>query len=110
MQEKAPAVPTPVTQLPQETMRDRVTELELCAESARRDEPDPTARQRAKGKLTVRDRLDALLDPGSFQEVELFRRHRATGFGLDARRPHTDGVVAGWGKVFGRDIMVYAHD
>ncbi|MGN9913458.1 acyl-CoA carboxylase subunit beta [Phytohabitans sp. LJ34] len=91
-------------------MRDRLTELELCVESAHTGDAEATARQRAKGKLTVRERLDTLLDTGSFHEVELFRRHRASGFGLDARRPHTDGVVAGWGQVFGRDVMVYAHD
>jgi len=69
-----------------------------------------TAAQRAKGKLTVRERIDLLLDPGSFQEVEPLRRHRATGFGLEDKRPYTDGVVAGWGTVEGRTVFLYAHD
>ncbi|MFI6662667.1 acyl-CoA carboxylase subunit beta [Streptomyces sp. NPDC050523] len=69
-----------------------------------------TQRQRDKGKSTVRERIDQLLDPGSFQEVEPLRRHRATGFGLERRKPHTDGVVTGWGTVEGRTVFVYAHD
>ncbi|MEU1039705.1 acyl-CoA carboxylase subunit beta [Streptomyces sp. NPDC005907] len=69
-----------------------------------------SAAQQAKGKLTVRERLDLLLDPGSFEEVGLLRRHRATGFGLENKRPYTDGVVTGWGTVEGRTVFVYAHD
>jgi acetyl-CoA carboxylase carboxyltransferase component len=69
-----------------------------------------TAAQLAKGKRTVRQRIDLLLDPGSFQEVEPLRRHRAAGFGLEDRRPYTDGVVTGWGTVEGRTVFVYAHD
>jgi acetyl-CoA carboxylase carboxyltransferase component len=74
--------------------------------------PDPgaTERQHDKGKLTVRERIDLLLDKGSFTEIEALRRHRATGFGLEGRRPHTDGVVTGWGTVEGRTVFVYAHD
>ncbi len=76
------------------------------------DWPDAEATriQHAKGKLTARERIELLLDPGSFQEVEALRRHRATGFGLENRRPHTDGVVTGWGTVFGRTVFVYAQD
>jgi acetyl-CoA carboxylase carboxyltransferase component len=69
-----------------------------------------TEAQKAKGKLTVRERLDLLFDPGTFTEVEALRRHRATGFGLEDRRPHTDGVVIGWGLVGGRTVFAYAHD
>ncbi|MDF5757179.1 acyl-CoA carboxylase subunit beta [Spongiactinospora sp. TRM90649] len=92
-------------------MRDRVAELELMRDSVQSGpDPDATVKQHAKGKLTVRERLDVLLDSDSFVEIEAFRRHRATGFGLEWRRPHTDGVVAGWGKIYGRDVIVYAHD
>ncbi|MEU9481770.1 acyl-CoA carboxylase subunit beta [Streptomyces sp. NPDC048191] len=73
-------------------------------------DPAATERQRGNGKLTVRERIDLLLDAGSFHEIEPLRRHRATGFGLEARRPHTDGVVTGWGTVDGRTVFVYAHD
>ncbi|MEV7192628.1 acyl-CoA carboxylase subunit beta [Streptomyces sp. NPDC093510] len=77
-----------------------------------REGPDAAAteRQHAKGKLTVRERVGLLLDKGSFREVEALRRHRATGFGLEAKRPYTDGVVTGWGTVEGRTVFVYAHD
>lgn len=71
---------------------------------------EATDRQHAKGKLTARERIDLLLDKGSFTEVESLRRHRAHGFGLEAKRPHTDGVVTGWGTVEGRTVFVYAHD
>jgi len=69
-----------------------------------------TEAQHAKGKLTVRERLDLLFDEGSFTEVEPFRRHRATGFGMEGRKPYTDGVVTGWGTVDGRTVFAYAHD
>ncbi|WP_240634273.1 acyl-CoA carboxylase subunit beta [Streptomyces dengpaensis] len=69
-----------------------------------------TEAQHAKGKLTARERIELLLDAGSFQEVEQLRRHRATGFGLEAKKPYTDGVVTGWGTVEGRTVFVYAHD
>ncbi|NEY36705.1 methylmalonyl-CoA carboxyltransferase [Streptomyces sp. PRKS01-65] len=69
-----------------------------------------TQAQHAKGKLTARERIGLLLDEGSFREVEQFRRHRASGFGLEGNRPYTDGVVTGWGTVEGRTVFVYAHD
>src|SRR5262245_1031126 len=69
-----------------------------------------TAAQHAKGKLTARERIELLLDPGSFNEVEQLRRHRATGFGLEAKKPYTDGVITGWGTVEDRTVFVYAHD
>jgi acetyl-CoA carboxylase carboxyltransferase component len=90
---------------------DRLRELTDLKELAR-EGPDPqaTERQHAKGKLTARERIDLLLDKGSFTEVEALRRHRAVGFGLETKRPHTDGVVTGWGTVEGRTVFVYAHD
>ncbi|MFI8952938.1 acyl-CoA carboxylase subunit beta, partial [Streptomyces sp. NPDC053750] len=69
-----------------------------------------TAAQHAKGKLTARERIELLVDPGSFREVEQLRRHRATGFGLEEKKPYTDGVITGWGTVEGRTVFVYAHD
>jgi acetyl-CoA carboxylase carboxyltransferase component len=67
-------------------------------------------RQRAKGKLTVRERLELLFDEETFTEIETLRRHRASGFGLERQRPYTDGVVTGWGRVHGRTVFAYAHD
>ncbi|MEV0604421.1 acyl-CoA carboxylase subunit beta [Streptomyces sp. NPDC050315] len=77
-----------------------------------RQGPDPAAteRQHARGKLTAHERIELLLDEGSFTEVEPLRRHRATGFGLEDKKPYTDGVITGWGTVHGRTVFVYAHD
>ncbi|WP_229916959.1 acyl-CoA carboxylase subunit beta [Streptomyces fructofermentans] len=92
-------------------MRGRVAELRaIRAQAVRGPGEEATGAQHARGKLTVRERLDLLLDAGSFQEVGQLRRHRASGFGLEARRPYTDGVVTGWGTVGGRTVFVYAHD
>ena len=60
--------------------------------------------------MTARERVDALLDDGSFVETGMLVRHRATGFGLEDNRPDTDGVVTGWGTVDGRKVFVFAHD
>ncbi|WP_411099931.1 acyl-CoA carboxylase subunit beta [Streptomyces sp. x-45] len=69
-----------------------------------------TEAQHRRGRLTVRERLELLFDEGTFREIETLRRHRATGFGLEDRRPYTDGVVTGWGLVEGRRVFAYAHD
>ena len=93
------------------SMHERLVELADLQQALRRG-PDPAAteRQHARGKRTVRERSDLLLDQGSFTEVEGLRRHRATGFGLERKRPHGDGVVTGWGTVNGRQVFVYGHD
>ncbi len=68
------------------------------------------AAQHAKGKLTARERIELLLDEGSFEEFDMFVRHRCTDFGMaDASYPG-DGVVTGWGTVNGRLIYVFAQD
>src|SRR5437764_8880838 len=91
--------------------RGRVAELHAIKETARAGaDPAATERQHAKGKLTARERIGLLLDANSFTEIEPLRRHRATGFGLEAKKPYTDGVVIGWGTVHGRTVFVYAHD
>ncbi|MFE9448796.1 acyl-CoA carboxylase subunit beta [Streptomyces sp. NPDC006739] len=96
---------------PPETTRSRLAELELIRELVHEGPaPGASAQQHARGRLTARERIELLLDPGSFTEIEPLRRHRATGFGLEARRPYTDGVVTGWGTVDGRTVFVYAHD
>jgi propionyl-CoA carboxylase beta chain len=68
------------------------------------------AAQHAKGKLTARERLEVLLDEGSFEEFDAFVVHRSTDFGMAANRTPGDGVVAGWGKVNGRQVYVYSQD
>src|SRR2546423_13795813 len=67
-------------------------------------------KRRAEGKLTARERIDALLDEGSFVELDIFATHRAHGFGMEERRVAGDGVVSGFGQVSGRDVAVYAYD
>ena len=58
--------------------------------------------QHAKGKKTARERLELLLDPGSFEEYDMFVQHRCTHFGMDASHPDGDGVVTGCGTIGGR--------
>jgi acetyl-CoA carboxylase carboxyltransferase component len=67
-------------------------------------------KQHARGKLTARERIDLLLDPGSFTEFDELARHRATGFGIEERRPYGDGVVTGHGTVDGRPVCVFRQD
>ena len=67
-------------------------------------------KQHAKGKLTARERIDKLLDPGSFVEFDEFARHRATAFGIEENRPYGDGVVTGYGTVDGRPVAVFSQD
>ncbi|MEJ2856065.1 MULTISPECIES: acyl-CoA carboxylase subunit beta [unclassified Saccharothrix] len=88
-----------------ELLRERNDDLRSRAVSG-----DGTQRQHALGKRTARERLDLLLDPDSFVEVDLFRRHQAHGLKVSDHRPHTDGVVAGSGTIDGRRVFVYAQD
>jgi len=90
---------------------------ELCEDLQRRREESRSgggeravARQREKGKGTARDRIDKLLDPGSFVELDEFVRHRCTNLGLDETKYYTDGVVTGWGLIEGRKVYVYSQD
>lgn len=76
------------------------------------DEAERTAaeKQHARGKKTARERIEALLDPGTFTEIDAFVRHRSTNFGLDRKRVPGDGVVVGHGTVDGREVCVYSQD
>jgi acetyl-CoA carboxylase carboxyltransferase component len=92
-------------------LSERLTDL-----AKRKDEayhagsPRAVERQHAKGKMTARERLEYLLDPDSFMELDLLARHRAQGMGLENDRPYTDGVITGWGTIDGRKVMVFAQD
>ncbi|MFN2606955.1 MAG: acyl-CoA carboxylase subunit beta [Acidimicrobiales bacterium] len=66
-------------------------------------------RQHARGKMTARERVEWLLDEGSFCELDLLARHRSDGVGLDDR-PYTDGVITGWGTIDGRQVFVFSQD
>jgi propionyl-CoA carboxylase beta chain len=66
--------------------------------------------QHARGKLTARERLEVLLDPGSFEEYDMFVEHRSNDFGMEKQKIPGDGVVTGWGTVNGRKVFVFAKD
>ncbi len=68
------------------------------------------ASQHSKGKLTARERLDLLLDEGSFEEFDMFVTHRCTDFGMEKQRPSGDGVVTGWGTINGRMVYTFSQD
>jgi acetyl-CoA carboxylase carboxyltransferase component len=88
----------------------KITELEARKEEARNaGAPRAIERQHEKGKLLARERLELLLDPGSFHELDLLARHRAHAAGLE-ERPYTDGVVTGWGTIDDRKVFVYSQD
>ncbi|HJU96708.1 MAG TPA: acyl-CoA carboxylase subunit beta [Jiangellaceae bacterium] len=67
-------------------------------------------KQHERGKLTARERIELLLEPGSFVEFDELARHRSTTFGMEANRPYGDGVVTGFGTVDGRQVAVFAQD
>ena len=67
-------------------------------------------RQHAKGKLTARERIESLLDPGTFRELDTFVTHRTVGFGLEEQEYLSDSVVTGWGKIDGRLVYVFSQD
>ena len=66
------------------------------------------ARERKAGKLSARERIDFLLDEGTFEETDKFVTHRATDFGMDAQRVPGDGFITGYGRVHGRVVFVFA--
>lgn len=66
--------------------------------------------QHKRGKLTARERLEVLLDEGSFQEIDMFVRHRSRNFGLEQNRPLGDGVITGTGTIDGRVVCVFSQD
>ena len=68
------------------------------------------AKQHAKGKKTARERIQALLDPGSFVELDEYVRHRSTAFGMESKRPYGDSVVTGVGTINGRQVALFSQD
>ncbi|MFW6076026.1 MAG: acyl-CoA carboxylase subunit beta [Chloroflexota bacterium] len=67
-------------------------------------------KQEKRGKLSAMERVERLLDPGSFEEIDAQVRHRSTSMGMERNRPYGDGVVVGMGKVDGRPVAVFSHD
>jgi propionyl-CoA carboxylase beta chain len=92
-------------------MKDILQELEHRREEARLGGGQKRIdSQHAKGKLTARERIDLLLDEGSFEEYDMFVTHRCVDFGMEKAKPRGDGVVTGWGTVNGRMVYVFAQD
>ena len=91
-------------------MNDKLADLKarkLAAFTA--GSPRSIERQHEKGKLLARERIEILLDEGSFHELDLLARHRAQAAGL-VEHPYTDGVITGWGTIDGRKIFVFSQD
>src|SRR5918998_778979 len=94
-----------------QSMKDMLERLEERRLEARRG--GGAARieaQHKRGKLTARERLELLLDHGSFEEFDMFVQHRATEFGMDKVKIPGDGVVTGWGTINGRAVFVFSKD
>ncbi|RME16729.1 MAG: acyl-CoA carboxylase subunit beta [Alphaproteobacteria bacterium] len=92
-------------------MKDILQELEERRETARKGGGERRIEaQHAKGKLTARERLELLLDEGSFEEFDMFKAHRCTEFGMEQNRIPGDGVVTGWGTINGRLVYVFSQD
>jgi propionyl-CoA carboxylase beta chain len=118
--EPVPAEPVPAEPVPAEpvpagpdihTAAGKLTDLQRRTDEAvHAGSARAVERQHAKGKLTARERIDLLLDEGSFTELDELARHRSTNFGMDSERPYGDGVVTGYGTVDGRPVCVFSQD
>ncbi len=94
-----------------ETYAEKLAQLqELKYEAIHAGSEAAVEKQHAKGKYTARERIEKLLDPGSFQELDVFVRHRTTDFGMERNRPYGDAVVTGHGLIDGRRVCVFSQD
>src|ERR671917_2239027 len=101
----------PAAAEPEPSVDDKLAELErLRDEASHPGDERAVRRQRERGKLLARERLEKLLDPGSFVELDRFVRHRNPYFGMMERRPWGDAVVTGHGTIFGRKVFVFSQD
>ena len=102
-QQAAEPQPEPTPDL--HTTEGKIADLERRrSEAVHAGSAQAVAKQHDRGKLTARERIDLLVDPGSFTEFDELARHRATDFGVAATRPYGDGVVTGYGTVDGRPV------
>src|SRR5437868_7188342 len=93
------------------TMEELIGDLRKTRERLRQGGgPERLAKQKEQGKLTARERIDGLVDPGSFEEVGLFARHRQVNFGLAGKEVPADGVVTGAASVDGRLVHLASQD
>src|SRR4051794_16109857 len=93
-----------------ETYEEKLAQLQELRQASLSGSEAAVEKQHARGKYTARERIDKLLDPGSFQELDTFVRHRVTEFGLDKNRPWGDAVVTGHGTIDGRRVCVFSQD
>ena len=93
-----------------ETYDEKLAQLNELREQAAHSSPEAEAKQHAKGKYTARERIEKLLDPGSFQELDTFVRHRTHDFEMQKNRPWGDAVVTGHGTIDGRRVCVFSQD
>jgi len=93
-----------------ETYAEKLAQLQELREQAVHTNPEAEEKQHARGKLTARERVEKLLDPGSFQELDTFVRHRTADFDMQKNRPWGDAVVTGHGTIDGRPVCVFSQD
>src|SRR3978361_388249 len=91
-----------------ETFEEKLAQLNELREAAMHSSPEAEEKQHQRGKMTARERVEALLDPGSFQELDTFVRHRTTDFDMQGNRPWGDAVVTGHGTIDGRRVCVFS--
>jgi propionyl-CoA carboxylase beta chain len=97
--------------LGENTTAEKIEGLKRLREAAAHPAPEKAVeRQRERGKLTARERIELLLDEGTFVELDRYRVHRSYNFGLEENRPLGDGVVVGYGEVSGRKVCVFSQD
>src|SRR5215472_6113769 len=92
------------------TRTELARKLQELENKARRGEEKAVVKQHSEAKLTARERIEKLLDPGSFVEEFMLAESAATDFGMAERKKPTDGVVAGYGRIAGRTVYVFAQD
>src|SRR5215207_6107195 len=93
-----------------ETYEEKLAQLQELKEAAAHSSPEAEEKQHARGKYTARERVEKLLDPGSFQELDTFVRHRTYDFDMQKNRPWGDAVVTGHGTIEGRRVCVFSQD
>src|SRR6201746_1388395 len=93
-----------------ESYEEKLAQLEELREAAQHSSPEAEEKQHARGKYTARERIEKLLDPGSFQELDPFVRHRHYDFDMQKNRPWGDAVVTGHGTIDGRTVCVFSQD
>ena len=92
------------------TTAGKIADLEERRNDAASRRSEAVDKQHARGKLTAMERIERLLDEGSFQQIDGLARHRSHNFGMEKSRPYGDGVITGYGTIDGRQVCVFAQD